>query len=192
MEIVERLREEREALVARLAKIDKILDQYEEWGRMAQSVLSHPTTISTNTPLTHRRPDVALQADTPDSHATVSEPSKKIGGIPKRTSWSNTPTLKTPMAEFEAAVIDVLRFAQKPMDRTELYDSLTERGIVIGSGGRDRDLNALSARVYRMAQDPRNNIKGERGLGYWIDEEISGENEDTVEGDEATNGSVFS
>ena len=40
MEIIARLREEREAIVARIAQIDKMLQQYDEWGREAQRLLS--------------------------------------------------------------------------------------------------------------------------------------------------------
>ena len=61
------------------------------------------------------------------------------------------------------------------MDRVALYETLTERNIVIGDGGREKDLNALSARVYRMARDPNNRISSERGRGYrlMVDGEIS-------------------
>ena len=167
MEIIARLREERQALVDRVTQIDKMLQQYDEWGREAQQLLSLTGTAKAEAHL-----DRAAPADS-TVFAESSEPEQpkfhQIGNVRVRLrSPSSSPVVgrKTPIPEFEAAVIDVLREVGQPMDRVALYEALTARNIVIGSGGRDRDLNALSARVYRMAQDPKNRISGERGQGY--------------------------
>ena len=165
MDIVARLREEREALVERLAQVDKMLKEHDEWGREAQRLLSLTPAPEV------RQHDAATDVFGP---STIDEATGSEAGEPKRSSMFRKRTfpvqtrVKTPMPEFEAAVIDVLRNAERPMDRTELYDALTARGIVIGSGTRDADLNALSARVYRMAKDPQNQITSERGQGYRI------------------------
>jgi len=177
MEIIACLREEREALVARVIQIDKMLRQYDEWGREAQRLLSLTTSAKVE-PVGNRAasasPDFVADADAPDQPKF-----RQDGDIGVRLrSPSSMPVKgrKTPIPEFEAAVIGVLRETGEPMDRVALYEALTARGIVIGDGGRDKDLNALSARVYRMAQDPKNRISGERGQGYRLmaDDEPAG------------------
>ena len=183
MEIIARLREERAALVARVTQIDKMLQQYEEWGREAQQLLSLTGTAKAESHIDH----VALAAST--IVAETSEPEqpkfRREGNVPVRLgSPSSLPVVgrKTPIPEFEAAVIDVLRESGQPMDRVALYEALTARGIVIGSGGRERDLNALSARVYRMAQVPINRISGERGQGYRLIADEENPESDSVDG----------
>lgn len=179
MEIIARLREEREALVARIAQIDKMLQQYDEWGREAQRLLSLTSVVEAGSHENRAGPsDVPAGAE---SEVPVQPNFRQVGNAKNlERSRSSLPVAgsKTPMPEFEAAVIDVLRESGQPMDRVALYDALTARGIVIGDGGRDKDLNALSARVYRMAQDPKNRIAGERGQGYrLITDEENGEQE---------------
>jgi hypothetical protein len=71
---------------------------------------------------------------------------------------------KTPVAAFERAVIEVLQEADGPMDRVAIYEALKERGITVGSGDRERELNVVSARVYRMALGGQ--LEGVRGQGY--------------------------
>lgn len=167
MEIIVRLREERAALVARVSQIDKMLQQYEEWGREAQQLLSLTGTAKAESNLDHVGP--AAETDVAESSEPEHPKFRQVGNVRVRLrSPSSLPVVsrKTPIPEFETAVIDVLRESGQPMDRTELYEALTARGIVIGDGGRNSDLNALSARVYRMAQDPKNRISGERGQGY--------------------------
>lgn len=167
MEIIARLREEREVLVARVAQIDKMLKQYDEWGLEAQRLLSLTRVIEADSHETRAAP-----SDTPIGAASEvpDQPSLRQGGnvrIRVRSASSQVVTgSKTPIPEFEAAVISVLRESGQPMDRVALYDALTARGIVIGDGDRGKELNALSARVYRMAQNPTNRISGERGQGY--------------------------
>jgi hypothetical protein len=167
MEIIARLREERQALVDRVAQIDKMLQQYEEWGREAQQLLSLTGAAKAESHLDHVAP--AASTAVAESNEPEQPKFRQVGNERDRL---RAPSLlpdvgrKTPMPEFEAAVIDVLRESGQPMDRVALYEALTTRGIVIGSGSRDRDLNALSARVYRMALDSSNGISGERGQGY--------------------------
>lgn len=179
MEIIARLREEREALVARVSQIDKMLQQYDEWGREAQRLLSLTPAVEIGSRDARAAPSdmpVGAESEVPD------QPSFRQGGnVRIRVRSASSPVVtgrKTPIPEFEAAVISVLRESGQPMDRVALYDALTARGIVIGDGDRDKELNALSARVYRMAQDPKNRISGERGQGYrLITDEESGEQE---------------
>lgn len=177
MEIIARLREERQALVERIAQIDKMLRQYEEWGREAQRLLSLTGMVESD-PVA---PPVAPAAQAVHTGTAVSDQSNVHdvgnGKVRMRTrSAVSVVGSKTPIPEFETAVIDVLRASGQPMDRVALYEALTARGIVIGDGGREKDLNALSARVYRMAQDPKNRIFGERGQGYRliVDDDASG------------------
>ena len=70
------------------------------------------------------------------------------------------------MAEFQGAIIDVLRHNGTPMDRKALYEALMKRGVVIGDGDPDKEMNALSARVYRMKEDGI--LVSERGQGYQL------------------------
>ncbi|MFT3690850.1 hypothetical protein [Paenirhodobacter sp.] len=146
MDMIARLRAERQALVARLSEIDKILAQYEQIERAAQQLLGgHPPIDSqamTAEPVEHDAPPTPV-------------------ALPDRAVSAKN---KTPIDEFEQAVIDVLEETAAPMDRVQLYGALTERGIVIGDGDRDKELNALSARVYRMTQAGR--LTSRRGQGY--------------------------
>jgi hypothetical protein len=187
MELIIRLREERAALVARLAQIDKMLRQYEEWGREAQRLLSLTNPVKAESVDRAAAHSVQKPLASPD----VSDQPKirHVGHDGEQVpSQSTLPVTgrKTPIHEFEATVIDVLRESGQPMDRVALYEALTARGIVIGSGNRDKDLNALSARVYRMAQEPKNHISGERGQGYRL--LMEEESDDTGVAQVLTNG----
>lgn len=146
MDMIARLRAERQAIVARLSEIDKIVAQYEQIERAAQQLLDG-----------HRPIDSQTMTAEPIKHealpTSVALPDQAVSA--KR---------KTPIDEFEQAVIDVLLETAAPMDRVQLYDALMERGIVIGDGDRDKELNALSARVYRMTQSGR--LTSQRGQGY--------------------------
>lgn len=179
MEIIARLRAEREALVARIGQIDNMLRQYDEWGREVERLLSLTASIP------QEATEPVTSAAAPHLAPSVGEaPPRDTAPVMTRQRPSSSGKLaKTPMPEFEAAVVEVLRETGKPMDRVALYEALTERGVVIGSGGRDKDLNTLSARVYRMAQDPNNRISGERGQGYRLMPDDQSDDADT-EGDE--------
>lgn len=164
MEVIAQLRAEREALVGRLEKIDKMLRQYEEWGQEAQRLLSVTGVSPSSSGQT-------IEAAANFLPHTLEEHGASAVETPFQQSLRPTQMRKTPIAEFEAAVIDVLRHAGQPMDRVALYDALTERGIIIGDGDRDKELNALSARVYRMAKAPNSHISSERGQGYsWAED----------------------
>ena len=149
MDMIARLRAEQQALVARLSEIDKLLTQYEQFERAAQQLLGGRPPIDSR-PMTAE----PVEHDAPPAPPTPIVP-------PDRTVSAKN---KTPIDEFEQAVIDVLDETAAPMDRVQLYDALTERGIVIGDGDRDKELNALSARVYRMTQAGR--LTSRRGQGY--------------------------
>ena len=164
MEIIARLREEREILVARVTQIDKMLHQYDAWGREAQLLLSLTAAArpdSGDGPAFATGPKAVL-----DTGVSDQQKYGKFGKMSTRER-SSLPVqgAKTPIREFEAAVIDVLRENDLPMNRIALYDALTARGIVIGDGQKDKELNALSARVYRMAQGGGPLIS-EQGQGY--------------------------
>lgn len=167
METINRLREERAQLVARLNQIDNILLRYQEWDREAKRLLAIDDGAST---VGKREPTeaVAPSGVTPAVAAVADAPSVPA---PKR--------VRTPMREFEAAVLDVLRESDFPMDRVALYDALVGRGIVIGDGDRDKELNALSARVYRMAKD--GGIVSQRGEGYRLKREEENSQEGVAE-----------
>lgn len=154
MDMIARLRAERHDLVARLDEIDKILTQYELIERAAQQLLGDRLPADSATV-------------TAESVEHVAPPTPVVS-----TDRTVRGKNKTPIEDFEQAVVDVLKDAAAPMDRVALYDALTGRGIVIGDGDRDKELNALSARVYRMAQAGR--LTNRRGQGYSLPEEAEG------------------
>jgi hypothetical protein len=158
METMALLRKERQVLVDRLAEIDKMLRQYEELDRVARTLLA---SSSRSTDKIDSRSLRDFSEGLVDEKRVV-EP-QFTGHVGHRE--------KTPIDEFERAVMGVLREADAPMDRAELYDALTERGVVIGDGDRDKELNALSARVYRMAQ--AGHLESKRGQGYRLKEPAS-------------------
>lgn len=152
METIARLREERAQIAARLEQIDKILRQYDELDQEAKRLLS-----LTDESIDAAKPAFIDAREHVTSRLHEGECADEIDtGAVKRT--------KTPMKEFEQAVLDVMHETGKPMDRVDLYDALTARGIVIGDGDRDKELNTLSARVYRMAKE--GHLVSQRGEGY--------------------------
>jgi len=169
METISRLREERAQLVARLEQIDKILRKYDELDQEAKRLLT----------LTDESKDAtkATSPESPTEALTVQSSDKPVD----EASSVAVERTKTPMTKFEAAVLDVMRESGRPMDRTDLYDALTARGIVIGDGDRDKELNTLSARLYRMAKD--GHLASQRGQGYRLrgDDEVPAQDEDAEE-----------
>jgi hypothetical protein len=145
METITRLRDERAALVERLQQIDKILRQFDELDRNARQLLK-----------------LTSEATIIDSSTVLTEP---LTESLARSSLREV-RKKTPMAEFQGAIIDVLRHNGTPMDRKALYEALMKRGVVIGDGDPDKEMNALSARVYRMKEDGI--LVSERGQGYQL------------------------
>lgn len=149
MNAIEKLQAEHQRLVERLAEIDKILGQYQEIQRMAESYFA---TSAPHTPTTDSASErVAL------SEPQRVEPTKPMMPIP----GARKP--KTPMADFERAVTEVLSEAEKPLDRSALYKALIDRDVVIGSPDESSDLNTLSARMSRMKEKFFNVT----GYGYW-------------------------
>lgn len=167
MEIIVRLRKERAALVARVNRIDEMLRQYEVWGREAQQLLSMEKHLTESAP-TSATVQVNAEASLSASNASIVDDDIAQQVLEGEVGREAVPAQrkKTPMKEFEAAVMEVLRDARRPLDRVAVYEALTARNIVIGDGDRDKELNSLSARLYRMAQDSSNGIISERGQGY--------------------------
>ena len=161
MEIIQRLRKERQALVDRIELIDKMLHTYEAWGREAELLLA-----LTEEP-TRAKESVRFH-DVPHTARDM-----RLAAL-DRLQWKHRS--RTPIEQFERAVLDVLRNSDVPMDRVALYDALTSRGVIIGDGDRDKELNVLSARVYRMAKDGK--ILSQRGEGYRLNFDY----EDTEQG----------
>lgn len=173
METITRLREERAQLVARLNQIDNILRRYEEWDREAKRLLAINDAASIVSEC------VSTDAAAPGVVTPEVTAGADAASVPARKR------VRTSMKEFEAAVLDVLRESDVPMDRVALYDALIGRGIIIGDGDRDKELNALSARVYRMARG--GGIVSQRGEGYRLrrDDESA---QDGVAADQSANG----
>lgn len=150
MNAIEKLQAERQRLVERLAEIDKILGQYEELERIAESYFATSATHTPSTDLASER--VAL------AEPQRVEPTKPMMPMP------NMRKAKTPMADFEQAVVEVLSEVEEPLDRSALYKALLDRDVVIGSADENADLNTLSARMSRM----KKNVTNVRGYGYWL------------------------
>lgn len=152
MNAIEKLQAERQRLVDRLAQIDKILGQYEELQRVAESYLTG------NTPHTKLTDSDTVQIGVRDFDEVEARDRMQT------TTSSRRP--KTPMTEFEAVVVEVLSDAEKPLDRSALYKALGNRGVVIGSADESSDLNTLSARMSRMKEK----VVNVSGYGYWLKE----------------------
>lgn len=168
MDIIARLRKERQDLVERVTRIDKMLEQLEEIDREARRLLS----LTQPTQSTHAKGSEAVSATLGAPQTSSSQADNDA--TRRKTFTAATP--KTPIRVFEAAVIEVLRETGQPMDRVALYEALTARGIVIGDGDRDKELNSLSARVYRMARDGR--LTSQRGEGYSLKSDDDGNGDD--------------
>ena len=151
MNAIEKLQAERQRLVARISEIDKILGQFEELQRMAESFFSVATT---NTDSREKYSDSA--APSTDDSGQIREFS-----MPDRFQPTKP---KTPMAEFMNIVLQILAGAEQPLDRSALYAELLNRGVVIGSPDESSDLNTLSARMSRMTE----NVTNVKGYGYWL------------------------
>ena len=149
MDAIEKLRNERRNLAARLADIDNILIKYDDLQRLAENFFS----VS-----------IAPTAATDSGNSSETPPRELTGGIRLRRR-SNLPTgqTKTPMEVFELVTREILAAADKPLDRAALYGELRKRDIVIGSPDDNADLNTLSARMSRMTATI--NV---RGYGYWL------------------------
>jgi hypothetical protein len=167
LEIIVQLRAERAALVDRVAHIDKILKRYDDLSREAEQLLSSDKL--TSKPETSGASSAASMADDAEvqpkhTSSSMEDVAMKVPRVRNRNRTMLRQ--KTPIEQFEEAVIDVLRGSAVSMDRNALYDALTARGIVIGDGDKERELNALSARVYRMSQGADSPLVNRRGQGY--------------------------
>jgi len=149
MNAIEKLQSERQRVVARLEEIDKILGQYEELQRIAESYL---TTGIQHTAISETVTDSVNSPEEPQTGPSVSDPVSPRAQSPK-----------TPMVEFERVVTELLSEAEKPLDRSALYKALLDREVVIGSPNESSDLNTLSARMSRMKEK----VVNVSGYGYW-------------------------
>lgn len=152
MNAIEKLQAERQRLVERLTEIDKILRQYQEVQRMAESYFDATTP--------HTRHTDSASGIVELSEVQRVEPPKPM--MPMRDFRKP----KTPMVDFEQAVVEVLSEAEEPLDRSALYKALIQRDVVIGSPDESSDLNTLSARMSRMKEK----IVNVSGYGYWLRE----------------------
>jgi hypothetical protein len=148
MNAIEKLKAERQNLVDRLGEIDRILGQYAELERIAESY------FATGAPHTSSTDSVAF------SELQRAKSMKPIMPMPTMRKP------KTPMADFARVVVEVLSEAQEPLDRSALYKALIQRDVVIGSPDERSDLNTLSARMSRM----QGKIVNVSGYGYWLRE----------------------
>lgn len=149
MNAIEKLQSERQRVVARLAEIDKILGQFEELQRIAESYL---TSGIQHTAIPETVTDSVNAQEEPQTGPSVTDPV-----LPRVQSP------KTPMVEFERVVTELLSEAEAPLDRSALYKALLDRDIVIGSPDESSDLNTLSARMSRM----KDKVVNVSGHGYW-------------------------
>ena len=88
--------------------------------------------------------------------------------MPSRKAAPSEQTRRGPspeVAEFEAAVRDILMSATQPIDRVELLGMLESRGVQVG--GQDPK-NTLSSRMARM-----DGVSSKRGYGYWLAERVA-------------------
>lgn len=150
MNAIDKLQAERQRLVGRLAEIDKILGQYEELQRVAESYF---TTNASHTPPSDSGADPVAMRESKELETNLSM--SAMPGVRRP---------KTPMVDFERAVIEVLSEAEEPLDRSVLYKALLDRDVVIGSPDESSDLNTLSARMSRMKEK----VVNVRGHGYWL------------------------
>lgn len=157
MDKLELLRSERSRLIQRLDEIDAVLRQHCELERRISALLTAevqdvatlrvgssnsgggdlPLGESANVRRVMDKPDVAVS----DSRRSVSES----------------------VREFEALVADVLRSADKPLDRKQILILLGNRGYDVP--GKDPE-NTLGARMTRMPGVV--NVKGGETRGYWL------------------------
>ncbi len=150
MNAIKKLQTERQRLVARLAEIDKILCQYEELQRIAETYLAAD---DTHTSLADSGANLVEMTKPQEAHH-----SDRTGNVVHETRR------KTSMDEFERVVVDVLTEAESPLNRAALYKALVDRGVVIGSSNENADLNTLSARMSRMKEK----VVNVSGYGYWL------------------------
>lgn len=150
MNPIEKLQAERQRIVARLTEIDNILVKYDELQRAAENFFSTDAqhTLKSDS---DNNSDIAH-----DSHRA--EPSSIAPHVPV------TQRSKTPMADFERAVMEILSETETPLNRSALYKALIDRDVVIGSPDESADLNTLSARMSRMNEK----VVNINSYGYWL------------------------
>lgn len=121
MELIERLKAERSALIARLSKIEAIVAEHDALQQKVAALLA----------------EQGKDTDQPTAAPTISSRDRESRG--RRVTAE--------VADFESAIFEILRVTTKPLDRNELLEICQERGISVG--GKD-PLNTLGARMSRM------------------------------------------
>jgi hypothetical protein len=135
---IQKLIEERDLLHTRLQEISVLINEFEELESRASKLLS-PTASYEAPP----------KLDASSSEIQQNESSLTASG-PEPSGF----------AEYEAALRDILMEASRPLQRKEVLNALTARGIVVGG---TKELNTLGTRLHRT--DWVVNLKG---FGYWL------------------------
>ncbi len=120
MDAVAKLKREREALMERLAKIERALDEYTEWEKRVAGLVA-----AVNLPEQQRSTLDPTEYD--DDALTPSEQS-------------------TPSHVFEERLREILESLEEPITRKALLLELRARNVVVGG---KNELNTLGTRLYR-------------------------------------------
>lgn len=102
-DVIFKLRNERDALRARLTRIEAAIEEYDRWARDAAGLVSS----SSQTAVTASLPPVKQAQE-----SGAADP--------------------TPVAVFEQKTREILEDAPAPLKRTEVYNALAEVGVVLG------------------------------------------------------------
>lgn len=134
MDAIERLKAERTELIARLSKIEAVIAQHDELQKSVEELLAGG-------------PKIVAAAGVANAKSSA-------------TAESGNRRMTAEVADFERAMREILRVAQKPLDRNELYKICVDRNIPVG--GKD-PLNTLASRMSRME-----GVENIRGQGYFL------------------------
>lgn len=135
---IEALRAEREHLCARIEEIDEALALYGAWEKKMTALLGH---------LPYVKAPVAYVRGMPDAPQDKAEPVKDK-------------VFQTPITEFQDMARKVMAETERPLQRAELWEILSDRGLVIDS--KDPP-NAIGTRLSRMPD-----VVNLKGFGFWL------------------------
>lgn len=138
MDMLSKLLNEKQRLSARLVELDRAISEYRALERKMMGLLGQ----------TSQYDDAADSLSRPRDDTSNSE---SLGRSRQKAQV---------VADFEAAVRAILSEAAEPLERLEILDLLTARGIVVEG---NPPANVVSARLSRMSD-----VEGRRGLGYWL------------------------
>ena len=134
MDAIERLKAERTELIARLSKIEAVIAQHAELQRSVEELLAGGPKIV-----------AAVGVATAKSSASAESAGRRV---------------TADVADFERAIREILRVAQEPLDRNELYKICMDRNIPVGG---KEPMNTLASRMSRM-----DGVENIRGKGYFL------------------------